>query len=279
MQTLITSDGRIASSGFSATMVTARKGNLNVGGHPKTRRVQFGIRLERVFQNTNFDKMALISAETFQKKTDALVQDLEKIGGTALFTSGAYPIALPRQYIENYSKELFGSLLPNLANCFLSSLKTSVCAHDFTPQQVADACKTEHFSCVGRHHELLTALSSEDQYAIFFPIALQGFSIQAARDALEKLPPRFSLAGPIETAVAHMTYPDFLNTNPPRPNILACGVEWVTNSTQTVMFGTSTSKNEGQQDITCSYHLTYGLSPPHLYQQGHPDFSPGLLFR
>jgi hypothetical protein len=63
----------------------------------------------------------------------------------------------------------------------------------------------------GSHHEtLLTALVKGPVVALYFPTALQGYSIQADLEQMATLPDGVLLAGALEPAAALIMYPDVL---------------------------------------------------------------------
>ena len=58
--------------------------------------------------------------------------------------------------------------------------------------------------------ELLAREVNKAVTVLFFPLALQGLSVQEMRQAIAHLPPEFVLPGVIETSVALAMYPDIL---------------------------------------------------------------------
>ncbi len=61
-----------------------------------------------------------------------------------------------------------------------------------------------------RHDRLISQIAENSVVGIYFPNALQGFSVNAQREFVQRLPEGFSLTGAIEPSVALAMYPTVL---------------------------------------------------------------------
>lgn len=77
-----------------------------------------------------------------------------------------------------------------------------------------------------RHERLLAAMNDGPVCAIFFPPALLGYSVLAARQQIESLPESFILSGPFDGAMAFAMYPQELARDKLAPGVALPGVHW-----------------------------------------------------
>jgi hypothetical protein len=64
---------------------------------------------------------------------------------------------------------------------------------------------------------------------ILFPVALQGYSILAAREQMASLPEGFVLSGVLDACVAMVEYPDVLARDDYAPTLVCAGTTWQAN--------------------------------------------------
>lgn len=76
------------------------------------------------------------------------------------------------------------------------------------------------------HQILLDAIYRGPMVALYFPNALQGFSIPADREQMKDLPKDLLLCGVIDTATALVGYPDVLARDYQTPGLDCAAVQW-----------------------------------------------------
>jgi hypothetical protein len=78
-----------------------------------------------------------------------------------------------------------------------------------------DSCQTR----------LIKRMATEPLVGILFPIALQGYSVLAAREQMASLPEGFVLSGVLDACVAMTAYPDVLAQDH-APTLVCAGTTW-----------------------------------------------------
>lgn len=175
-------------------------------------------RLQSFFPDKTFP-----SAEEFQDWSEALRlalspdrQIMNLLGGLCL------PVAFPQIIVVDYGA--------TLEQVFLAAVGRSYQAQ-FPGRKFVNHRKgtlSGQVTCVleSRQDRLLAKLAEGPVAGIYFPAALQGFSISAAREMVQMLPEGFVLTGGIEAAVALTGYPGTLARDYQTPGLDCAANVW-----------------------------------------------------
>lgn len=77
-----------------------------------------------------------------------------------------------------------------------------------------------------RHDQLINRLAEGTVVALYFPNALQGYSINAGWEQIATMPEGCLLAGGIDTSVAYIGYPDVLGRDGKTPVLTCDALGW-----------------------------------------------------
>ena len=162
-----------------------------------------------------------ITAEEFKTKTEEILSRIPS--DSVNIKNGTWlPLVLPK-----FEGDDIGFFLENLLGCVNESYKKTFdrgrweryfCKYrGVFANQVKSACHTQD--------ELIEKMKEGPIVIVFFPNALQGFSIKAAREQIGSLPIGFIQSG-IETIVAMIMYSDVLMKDYQTPGLLLSAFSW-----------------------------------------------------
>lgn len=167
--------------------------------------------------------LTFASAKDFQIRSLALVEVLRADPQAKNLLRGVYlPVTLPQLTAADYGT--------TLEDVFLAAVGKSYQAQ-FPGRKFLNHRKgtlAEQVTCVpeSRQDRLLAKLVEGPVTGIYFPVALQGFSLSAAREMVQMLPEGFILTGGIEAAVALTGYPDVLARDFQTPGLDCAANVW-----------------------------------------------------
>lgn len=166
--------------------------------------------------------LTFASAEEFQELSKALLMALTGAQTNNLLRGVCLPLALPQLTVADYGT--------TLEDVFLAAVGRSYQA-EFPARKFINHRKgtlAGQVACVpeSRQGKLLAKLVEGPVTGIYFPAALQGFSIPAAREMVKMLPEGFILTGSIETAVALTGYPGTLARDYQTPGLDCAANIW-----------------------------------------------------
>lgn len=161
--------------------------------------------LERTMQH--FPGMKFISAAEFEARAKALIAKTSDHKQVKSLLCGVWlPIVLPQLTVTDYGR--------TLEEVFLAAVERSYRAQypdrKFYNYRKGDLAGQVSVVAESRHQQLIDAMQEGPVVCIVFPTAFQGFGIEADRQMIEQFPPGFALAGAIDTAMAHVAYPQVL---------------------------------------------------------------------
>jgi hypothetical protein len=81
-----------------------------------------------------------------------------------------------------------------------------------------------------RHDLLVEQMKQGPKVVLYFPDSLRGFSIEADRQQIKRLPPQFTLAGVLDTATAMALHPATLGRDWNTPGLDCAAVSWESSS-------------------------------------------------
>lgn len=151
-----------------------------------------------------FPEMMFISATEFERRVQMLFAKLDDQKQVKNLRRSVWlPIVLPQITVTDYGR--------TLEDIFLVAVERSYTAQ-FPGRKFYNHRKGELVGQVSvveqsRHQQLIDAMRQGPVVCILFPTALQGFGIEADRQMIEQFPQGFALSGAIDTAMAHVVYP------------------------------------------------------------------------
>jgi hypothetical protein len=184
--------------------------------------VNFAERLARLTRFLGNGEMP-ISAEEFERRT---AETVEKVKSDKLLTNlfrGVYlPIVLPQIAIGDYGKVLEETFLPAVGRAY----EAEFAGRKFYNNRQGTLAGEVTVAKGSRHEVLVAAIAAGPVVALYFPTALQGYSIPADLEQMATLPDFVLLAGALEPAAAMVMYPDVLALNGQTPRLDCAALEW-----------------------------------------------------
>lgn len=158
------------------------------------------------------------SLKEFENRIETLKQKPEV---QSLQNGVCFPIMLPQFTVKDYGTDLENTFIPAVEKAY----KQAFPDRNFYNWRKNDLAKK--VSIVDpRHEALIEHMKIEWVIGLYFPTPLQGYSIPAAREMVEKLPEGFSLAGPIDSAMALIAFPEVLCRDFKTPILDCAAVSW-----------------------------------------------------
>ncbi len=147
------------------------------------------------------------TVDEFVEISMLLVKNISCMPRAENILKGPYlPIVVPQMRIDDYGYAMDGAILPAVARAYA---QTSV------GRRFINCCEGElagHVTIApeSRHQALLDRIAKRPVVGIYFPTALQGFSVSAQREQMASLPEGFLLPGGVDGAIAQIMYIDIL---------------------------------------------------------------------
>ena len=158
----------------------------------------------------NDKSLTFVSVEQFVERTNELVMRIAADETMKNVLNGVwYPFCIPAGLgvtEENYGAKLDKVLLPAVARAY----KKTFCERPFNNNLKGQLSGEVEIWKGSRHERVLEAASKEPVVGIYFPTALQGYSINADREQMESLNEMFLLAGGLDTMAAMSMYAEEL---------------------------------------------------------------------
>lgn len=167
--------------------------------------------------------------DEFRKRSEMLIVRIVEDGRFAGILNGVYlPVILPHLSKEfDYGEFMEERLLRVVERAY---------RNEYTDRQYYDhrsffedhniELRSQLSIVHPSHQRLVEMLMDAPQLGIFFPNALGGFSVDAAREQMRELPNSLILSGGLDTAVAMAVYPDVLAGESRNPNLYMPALSW-----------------------------------------------------
>lgn len=241
----------IPPAGFQPSVVDA-----NRNFHLTQPTVDYAVVLSRLMEH--LPGLTFASAQDFQIRAMALVEMLRADAQAKNLLRGVYlPVTLPQITVDDYGTTLEEVFLVGVGKSYQAQFPD----RKFVNQRKGTLARQVTNVQESRQDRLLAKLAEGPVTGIYFPVALQGFSIPAAREIMTMLPEGFVLTGGIETATALTAYPGTLARDYQTPG-LDCAVNVWRSPGFSLVFGAG----DGQLEF---YHGGLGA---------YGYYSSGLLF-
>lgn len=186
--------------------------NLNAAVHRKTRRyfslVQPEIDYGDIFARTRkfFGISGGISAEAFEQRAEAILQNLRSDPATKGITDGVcVPFLLPKTAFTDYGEALEETYLKAVHDAFADKLPQ----YSFVNHHKDSLAGKLSVVPESRHARLVEAMRQDQVVGYYFP-CLAEYSVPAAIEQMGSLPEQFQLAGGFDTCAALIAAPDLL---------------------------------------------------------------------
>lgn len=163
-----------------------------------------------------------LQPEKFERRTAGIIQRMRQDKLLINLFRGVFlPIVLPRMEIVDYGTALEETLLPAVGRAHQAEFpdRFYCTRRGALDHEVENVYRS-------RHEELKKALAAGPVVALYFPTALQGYSIPADLEQMATLPDEVLLAGALEPATALAMYPDILARDGHTPGLDCAAVSW-----------------------------------------------------
>jgi len=163
------------------------------------------------------------NASDFKKMTETLLSMIRRDARVEPILNGVHiPIYLPKIKIEDYSLLIEDLLLPALKK----SYETTFIGRSFVNSMSGKLRGQLAYARDSRQEQLIERMAAGPVYGILFPVALQGFSVLAAREQMASLPEGFVLSGVLDSCIAMTEYADVLARDANVPTLVCGGTTW-----------------------------------------------------
>ena len=166
-----------------------------------------------------------MSGLDFEKEV-ALTKDVFKANELLKTLGEGYPILLPQMDLTaDYGTILETTVLPAVKRAYTKEFKKFMGGRKFANYRNGDLAGKVTIIEGVRHERIIERLKHGPVIGLCFPVALQGYSVQAQREQMATLPEQFSLAG-VETLFAAMMYPDVMARDYNTPGYDLSALQW-----------------------------------------------------
>jgi len=149
----------------------------------------------------------IMSAAEFEARSNAILKQIKSDKQLVNLLKGVYlPIVLPQMAGNDYGQMLGEVFLTAVER----SYTTTFTDRSFNNYQRGELTGKITIAVGVRHEQLIAKMAVGSVVGIYFPTALHGFSIPAAREQMASLPDNVILSGGLDIAVAMAMYPEIL---------------------------------------------------------------------
>ena|SRR5215216_1840015 len=157
-----------------------------------------------------------------EQKAKLLLNKLAEDERLAPILNGAhFPICLPKCEIGDYGQLVEDVFLPAVKK----SCEVTFTKHSFKDSMTGKLRGQLSIASESRQETLIEKMATGPVVGILFPVALQGYSVQAAHEQMSSLPQGFVLSGVLDTCVAFISYTDILCADH-APTLVCAGTTW-----------------------------------------------------
>ena len=162
-------------------------------------------------------------ATDFKKRVEMLLSMIRGDGRVAPILNGVHiPIYLPKCEIGDYGLLIDELLIPAVKKSYKATFTNRRFVNSMSGKLHGELA----IASESRQERLIEKMAAEPVYGILFPVALQGFSILAAREQMAPLPEGFVLSGVVDSCIAMIEYPDVLARDANVPTLVCAGTTW-----------------------------------------------------
>jgi hypothetical protein len=148
-----------------------------------------------------------LSRDDFERQSRAALEALRAQEATCEVAKGTYvPFFLPRGFFADYGTALENVFLPAVGR----SWKARYPKYNFTNELKGGLAGKVSAVPGSRHERLVQAMADRPLVGLYFPLALSGFSVDAAVRQMSDLPDGFALSGGYDTCAALVGSPELI---------------------------------------------------------------------
>lgn len=148
-----------------------------------------------------------LTAADFEKQALAALDALRQHDATRELAKGSYvPFFLPRGQFSDYGAALEDEFLPAVGR----SWKARYPKYAFTNELKGGLAGKVSVAAGSRHERLVQAMADRPLVGLYFPLALSGYSVDAALKQMSGLPEGFALSGGYDTCAALIGTPELI---------------------------------------------------------------------
>ncbi len=165
----------------------------------------------------------IVNVADFEQQTKMLLGKIRGDDRIASILNGVhFPICIPKCEIGDYGLLVDELFLPAVKRAYEAtfanrSFQNKIGRKLHGQLAIARECSQER---------LIEKMATGSVVGILFPVALQGYSVLAAREAMAKLPKGFVLSGVLDICVAMIEYSDVLARDDRVPTVVCAGTTW-----------------------------------------------------
>jgi hypothetical protein len=148
-----------------------------------------------------------LTADEFATRAAAILENLRRGEATRELASGTHvPFMLPQGPIGDLSQALEDVYLPAVG----ASWKARYPKYDFKNELRGGLASRLTVAAGSRYETMMQAMERGPVVGIYFPLALSGYSVDAALSQMSELPSGAVLSGPIDVAAALIGVPELI---------------------------------------------------------------------
>lgn len=165
----------------------------------------------------------IMSGAEFESRAKAILKQIKADKQLANLLKGVHlPIVLPQMAVGDYGQVLEDIFLPAVEKSYTAAFPS----RSFYNNRKGNLVGQVMIVANTRHEQLLAQMSQKAVVGIYFPAALQGFSIPASREQMTSLPDNIILSGGLDIAMAMAMYPKTLARDFNTPGLDMSALLW-----------------------------------------------------
>ena len=165
----------------------------------------------------------IMSGAEFAARAKAIIEQVKSDPQLANLLKGVHlPIVLPQMLVADYGQTLDEVFLTAMEKAYIAAFP----GRRFDNYRKGDLTNKVIMAPNTRHEQLLAKMGAGAVVGVYFPTALQGFSIPASREQMSTLPDNIILSGGLDIAMAMVMYPEVLAKDYNTPGLDMAALQW-----------------------------------------------------
>jgi len=197
----------------------------------KPDKFDFQVTLERIQHARQSDEPFITTTE-FERRVGVIMMKLDADERVANIRRGVnLPFCWPQTRIGDYGQTFESKLIPAL----IRSYQRQYPDREFTNHRQGNLANQIHVVEGTHHDQFVHAINHDVVVGVYF-VPFQGLSMLGQREAISLLPDNLLLAGPMDTAISLICWPDILARDYHTPDLDCSAVYWQS-SADSLRFG------------------------------------------
>ncbi|MEK7189359.1 MAG: hypothetical protein AAB666_00050 [Patescibacteria group bacterium] len=165
----------------------------------------------------------IMSGAEFEARATAVLEQVKADPQLANLLKGVHlPIVLPQMKVTDYGRVMEKTFLTAVARAYTVAFPD----RNFNNYLQKNLAGKVAIAPNTRHEQLIAKMGAGSVVGIYFPTALQGFSIPASREQMASLPDNILLAGGLDIAMAMLMYTEVLARDFNTPGLDMAALQW-----------------------------------------------------